>query len=60
LVGLGLLIPTVGTMGFGGMETSVGRGGGSGMVKVDVALEEIPGALTRRLTGVMERWCKQL
>jgi origin recognition complex subunit 4 len=60
LVGLGLLVPALGTAGGGGVETSVGRGGVGGMVRVDVALEEIPGSLAGGLTGVMERWCKQL
>jgi len=60
LVGLGLLVNTVGTAGGGGVEAGAERGGASGMVRVDVALEEIPGALAGGLTGVMERWCKQL
>lgn len=60
LIGLGLLVPVIGTGLGGGVEVGAGKGGGSGMVRVDVALEEIPGVLAGGLTGVMEKWCKQL
>lgn len=54
LVDVGLLVP----VGFGG--GGVGRDGGLGgrMYKVDVGLEEIPGAA--ELNGVMSKWCREI
>lgn len=53
LLGMGLLIPAL------GMGDAVAGGAASkGMVRVDVALEEIPMAV--ELSAVMEKWCKQL
>lgn len=50
LVKLGLLVPL--TEG----ASSMGAGG---LVRIDVKLEEIPGAVPE-LPGTMERWCRQI
>lgn len=54
LLGIGLLIPALGT-GDGVGESTASKG----MVRVDVALEEIPVAV-EGLSAVMEKWCKHL
>jgi origin recognition complex subunit 4 len=54
LLGIGLLVPALGTG-----DGVVGSAASKGMVRVDVALEEIPMAV-EGLSAVMERWCKQL
>ena len=50
LVKLGLLVP---------LSEGAASMGAAGLVKVDVKLEEIPGAVPE-LSGTMERWCKQI
>lgn len=52
LVELGLVMPVVGGQ----------TGGGFGMVKVDVALEEIGGVLAaeKGVDKALEKWCKQI
>lgn len=54
LLGMGLLVPALGTG-----DSVLGSAANKGMVRVDVALEEIPMAV-EGLNAVMERWCKQL
>ena len=53
LLDAGLLIRVVGAGDFG-----LGKLGSATMVKPDVALEEIPGAVL--LSKTMDRWCKQI
>lgn len=54
LVALGLLVPAAaggrGTAGLGGLDAK--------MWKVDVALEEMPGAV--KLNAVLARWCREI
>ncbi|KAE9992529.1 hypothetical protein EG327_008666 [Venturia inaequalis] len=57
LVRLGLCVRVGG--GAFGAGTAAGNGGGRDMVRVDVALEEIPGSVGG-LGGVMEKWCRQI
>lgn len=57
LVKLGLCVRVGG--GAFGAGNAVGSGGGRDMVRVDVALEEIPGSVVD-LGNVMEKWCKQI
>jgi origin recognition complex subunit 4 len=52
LVKLGLLVPV------SEAEATVGVGAGA-MVRIDVKLEEIPGACSE-LSTTMERWCRQI
>lgn len=55
LTALGLLIPATAGRGGGG----AGHGGlEARMWKVDVALEEIPGAV--KLNSVLARWCREI
>jgi len=54
LLRVGLLIPALG-LGDGAVAGAASKG----MVRVDVALEEIPTAVVG-LSAVMEKWCKQL
>ena len=55
LVGYGLLVP-VASGAFGlGVPSIGGAGKGMEMVRVDVALEEIP--LSVNMSAVMEKWC---
>lgn len=56
LVKLGLCVRVGG--GAFGAGNAIGGGGGRDMVRVDVALEEIP--LQVELGIVMEKWCKQI
>lgn len=56
LVKLGLCVRVGG--GAFGAGHAIGGGGGRDMVRVDVALEEIP--LQVELGHVMEKWCKQI
>jgi origin recognition complex subunit 4 len=62
LVGYGLLVPVAsGAFGLGGTVSAAGTGGaekGMEMVRVDVALEEIP--LSVEMSAVMEKWCLQI
>ncbi|TID23445.1 ATP binding [Venturia nashicola] len=57
LVKLGLCVRVGG--GAFGAGNAVGGGGGRDMVRVDVALEEIPASVFE-LGNVMEKWCKQI
>jgi origin recognition complex subunit 4 len=58
LVGYGLLVPVAsGAFGLGGPSVS-GSGRGMEMVRVDVALEEIP--LSVEMSAGMEKWCLQI
>lgn len=50
LIRHGLLIP---------LSEGAGLVGTSGLVKIDVRLEEIPGACPD-ISGTMERWCRQI
>lgn len=58
-MGAGLLVPA----GLGGGTVGVSDGGGVEkevkMWKVDVGLEEIPGAV-EGLSGVMAKWCREI
>jgi origin recognition complex subunit 4 len=58
LVKLGLLVPVAegAGSGFAGLVGAVTMGG---LVRVDVKLEEIPGAVPG-MSGTMERWCRQI
>lgn len=56
-MGYGLLVP-VQSGAFGLGVGSSRSGGGSEMVRVDIALEEIP--LCVDMGVVMEKWCKQI
>ncbi|QDS69759.1 hypothetical protein FKW77_010181 [Venturia effusa] len=56
LVKLGLCVRVGG--GAFGAGNATGSGGGRDMVRVDVALEEIPGSA--EMGSVMEKWCKQI
>ncbi|KAK3954622.1 origin recognition complex subunit 4 C-terminus-domain-containing protein [Pseudoneurospora amorphoporcata] len=66
LVTLGLLVPAAGSLGGGGANArgagaTLGQSGGGlegKMWRVDVALEEIPGAV--KLNHVLARWCKEI
>jgi origin recognition complex subunit 4 len=53
LVRLGLLVPV------GGEGVGTGGVGAGALVRVDVKLEEIPGA-HGELSATMERWCRQI
>ena len=58
LVGYGLVVPVAsGAFGLGGPGTGA-AGKGMEMVRVDVALEEIP--LSTEMSAVMEKWCLQI
>lgn len=58
LVGYGLLVLVAGgAFGLGAPSTG-GSGKGMEMVRVDVALEEIP--LSVEMSAVMEKWCLQI
>jgi origin recognition complex subunit 4 len=58
LVGYGLFVPVAsGAFGLGATSAS-GSGKGTEMVRVDVALEEIP--LSVEMSAVMEKWCLQI
>lgn len=54
LIGIGLLVPVIEATG---QRTSAA--GSGGLVKIDVKLEEIPGAAPG-LSTVMEKWCRQI
>ncbi|KAK3339315.1 origin recognition complex subunit 4 C-terminus-domain-containing protein [Neurospora tetraspora] len=66
LVTLGLLVPAAGSLGGGGANAkgagaTLGQSGGGlegKMWRVDVALEEIPGAV--KLGNVLARWCREI
>lgn len=67
LVKLGLLVPAAPGQRLGGAGASAVQNGGGGqgaggiegkMWKVDVALEEIPGAV--KLNAVLARWCREI
>lgn len=61
LLALELVVPVAeGAAGAAGGSGGVGSAAVGAMVRVDVALEEIPGAVGERLGRVMERWCKQI
>jgi origin recognition complex subunit 4 len=58
LAGLGILLPTAVGGGRGAGRNETGAGLESKMWKVDVALEEIPGAV--KLSAVLAKWCREI
>ncbi|KIW06127.1 uncharacterized protein PV09_03292 [Verruconis gallopava] len=57
LVGYGIVVPVAsGAFGLGSVATGAGKG--MELVRVDIALEEIP--LSVEMSAVMEKWCLQI